>query len=80
MALEQELETYRRELPGLLTREGQHVLIHGDAVAGVFPSRDDALLAGYERYDHAPFLVKQIRANEPPVLVRRDIFRKCHVS
>jgi hypothetical protein len=46
-------------------------------VIGVFPTRDDALLVGYERFDHQPFLVKQIQARGEPVLLRRDIFRKC---
>src|SRR5438270_11499102 len=74
MALERELETYRRVLPDLLADEGRHVLIRDGEVIGVFPTRDEALAVGYERFDHQPFLVKQIQAHEEPVLVRRDIF------
>jgi hypothetical protein len=77
MTLEQELATYRHELPKLLAEEGKHVLIHGTDVLGVYPTRDDALLAGYERFDHQPFLVKRIQAKEEPVVTRQDIFRPC---
>ena len=35
MALELELETYKRKLPELLDAEGKFVLIRGDEVAGV---------------------------------------------
>ncbi len=75
MALEQEIETYRRELPSLLADEGKHVLIRGTEILGIFFTRDDALLAGYERYDHQPFLVKRIEAHERPVVLRHEIQR-----
>ncbi|HJT78155.1 MAG TPA: hypothetical protein VJ739_13205 [Gemmataceae bacterium] len=64
-ALERELRTYRRELPGLLGHaEGKYVVIHGDRVNGVWETYEDALQAGYERYQLNPFLVKQICARE----------------
>ena len=48
MALEKELETYRRKLQELLADEGKFVLIQGDEVAGVaaaiLPSRRAAKL------------------------------------
>jgi hypothetical protein len=70
MALEREMETYRRELPGLLARgEGKMVLIFGDQVEGVFETRDDALRAGYDRFGLVPLLVKEVRANEEPVVM-----------
>jgi hypothetical protein len=65
MALERELETYRRELPGLLDRQGKWVVIHGDKVLGVWGTYADALQAGYQNCGLRPFLVKQIFATEP---------------
>jgi len=80
MALEREIETYRRELPRLLADEGKHVLIHASQVLGVSPTRDEALLAGYERFDHGPFLVKRIQAHEQPFLLRHEILAQCPTS
>jgi hypothetical protein len=70
MALEQELESYRKELPGLLTeKRGQFVLIKGDRLLGVFPSKTDALAAGYSQLGHVAFLVKQVQEHEPVLAV-----------
>ncbi|HMC63568.1 MAG TPA: hypothetical protein VKI65_01395 [Gemmataceae bacterium] len=70
MALEQEIETYCRELPRLLADEGKFVLIHGTEILGIFPDEEGALVTGYERvgFDSA-FLVKQIREKEPVYVV-----------
>src|SRR4051812_25973271 len=53
VALEKELETFRRELSALLAdpaNRGQFALVHGDVIAGIYPSFDAALSAGYERF------------------------------
>ncbi len=71
MTLELELDTYRANLPGLLDRAGQFVLIHGRDVVGVYGSRDEALEAGYERWPAEAFLVKRIEAAEKFVVVNR---------
>lgn len=77
MTLDAEWETYQRELPNLLDREGKHVLIHGDSIAGVFDSFDEALREGYERVGlYEPFFVKQIRADEKPQFFSRNV-RPC---
>lgn len=79
MALEREIELFRRELPALLAdpvNAGRFVLIGGDppAVVGVYPTTDDALTAGYERVGlFTAFLVKQIVANEPPRYFSRNL-------
>jgi len=80
MALDQEIETYRRKLPKLLVDEGKHVLIHASEILGVFPTREEALLAGYERFDHGPFLVKRILAHEQPVYLRHEMVAPCPSS
>ncbi len=76
MALEQELETFKRELPGLLqnpeNRE-KYALVFGDKVEGVFPTREEALAAGYEKVDIKPFLVKLITEQEKPKYFSRNV-------
>jgi hypothetical protein len=68
--LERELATYRRELPGLLRDAGRFVLIRGDDVVGVFGTHEEALDAGYERYDvGSRFLVKRIDSREKPMVI-----------
>lgn len=76
MALEAELDTFRRELPGLLAspeNRGKYALVHGDAVAGLFPTFDDALSAGYDRFGLVPFMVKELTDIEHPGYVSRNI-------
>ncbi len=78
--LARESETFRRELPGLLANPetaGRYVLIHGDAVAGVYDSFDEALDAGYDRFELKPFFVKQILLNERPQYLSRNLI-PCH--
>lgn len=62
MALEKELQTYNTKRSQLLADEGKFVLIHGDEVAGVWDTYEDALKLGYEKYGLNPFLVKRIEA------------------
>jgi hypothetical protein len=63
-ALEKELRTYHRELPRLLAdAEGKFAVIHGDEVSGTWETYEDALQAGYDRYQLTPFLVKKVSAD-----------------
>lgn len=75
MALEKELETYKRELPRLIQEGGQgkFALVHGDSVDSVWDTWKDALQAGYDRFGLEPFLVKEIQETERPVFFTRDI-------
>lgn len=78
MALEQELQTFQRELPALLAdpaKRGKYALVHGDAVAGIYPSVDAALDAGYDHFGLDPFLVKEITEHEEPRYFSRNITR-----
>jgi hypothetical protein len=79
MALEQELETYRANLPRLLENEGKFVLIHGDAVIDVYGTYEDALKEGYHRFRLEPFLVKQIQSVEAVHFISRHL-TPCHTS
>lgn len=69
MALENELDTFRRELPALLrdpANRGAFALVHGPVVVGCFPTFEAALAAGYERFGLSPFLVKEVTDREEP--------------
>jgi hypothetical protein len=74
MALEQEVDTYRREF-GRLLQDGharRWALLKGDHLISVWDTRGDALQYGYERFGSEPFAVKLI---DP-----RDAERLAHVS
>jgi len=73
MALEKELATYRRKLEELVAHEGKFVLIHGDDVAGTWDTYEDAIQAGYEKFNLEPFLVKRIEWVETVHNFTRDI-------
>jgi hypothetical protein len=73
MALEKEVATYKRKLEELLPNEGKFVLIHGDDVAGVWDTYEDALQAGYQKFALDPFLVKRIEWAERIQNFTRDL-------
>jgi len=74
MALEKELETYKKHLPELKAEhEGKFVLIHADDVVDTFSTYEDAIKSGYQKFNTQPFLVKQIHAIEPVFFVSRNI-------
>ena len=71
MALEKELETYRRKLPELLADAGKFALIQGDELVGVFGTYEDALREGYQKFKLEQFLVQQIQAVQQVHLITR---------
>jgi hypothetical protein len=78
MALEQEMQTFRRELPHLLRTQSNHdkfVLIHGDLVDSVWDTVEEGLDAGYERFGLDIFLVQKITEHEEPVYFSRNLSR-----
>jgi hypothetical protein len=78
-ALETEMGTFRRELPGLLAdpaNRGRFVLIQGGLVAGLFPTFDAGLEAGYDRFGLEPFMVKEVTDREKPLYFSRPL--RCH--
>jgi hypothetical protein len=73
-SLEQELAAYERQKSGLLAEAGKFVLIHGDDVAGVWDTYQDALRAGYLKYGvDSPFLVKRIDPLDLPQFFGRSL-------
>ncbi len=75
MALEKELEAFRKALPELLSRGegGKYALIHDDQLTGVYDTREQALQEGYNRFELKPFLVKEVEAVEKPRYYSRSI-------
>jgi hypothetical protein len=76
VALERELETFRRELPRLLAdpaNVGKFALVHGEAVAGLYPSFDAALASGYDKFGLDPFLVSEVTEHEEPRYFSRNL-------
>jgi hypothetical protein len=65
-SLDREQAVYDANLPlWLQEHESEHVLIKGDEVVGFFPTRDEALAAGYARFGVVPLLVKEVMDSEP---------------
>jgi len=77
MALEKEIETYRKKLPELKAQEGKFVLIHGEDVVDTFSSYEDAIKEGYSKFKLEPFLVKQISSLEQVQFVTRFLDPTC---
>ena len=65
--LRREWDSFRRDLPRLLAEghEGEFALLRGEELIGLYPSQDDALRAGYDKFLLEPFLVHAIRTEEP---------------
>ena len=78
VALELEMQTYKRELPKLSGSEGKFALVIGDKFADVYDTYEDALKEGYKQFALSPFLVKQIRLKEQVQFISREINAHCH--
>lgn len=73
--LEQELATYKTNLPEMISSEGKFVVISKDQILGIYETYADALKTGYEKVGlDSPFLVKQISQQEQVFFMSRDIF------
>lgn len=73
MSLEKELETYKQRFSEMKEHEGKFVLIHGDEVVDFFAAYEDAIKAGYQRFNMDPFLVRQVNAVEQILHVTRAV-------
>jgi hypothetical protein len=63
----QHFESIRDEL--VRTRKGQFALIHGSQLDGVFTTFPEAYAAGVRAHGTEPFMVRQILAEDAPVLL-----------
>jgi hypothetical protein len=80
MALERELETFRRELPRLLAdpaNRGRFALVHDDKVDSVWPTLEEGLEAGYNRFGVESFMVKEVTEHEESQYFSRNLFKRC---
>lgn len=75
--LDTELRTYTENLHGLLDKQGKFVLIKGTQVVDTYDSYEDALKAGYAKFQLEPFLVKKISAAEQVSFFTRDMGTAC---
>jgi hypothetical protein len=73
MALENELAVYQAKLPELKEHEGKFVLIHDKDIVDFFSTYEDAIKAGYQRFQLNPFLVKRVLTTEPVLFITRSI-------
>ncbi len=61
LILDTELKTYEQNRDQLLgTAEGKFVVIHNSQVIGLYDSKMDAIVVGYQQFGNVPFLVKQV--------------------
>jgi len=58
--LEKEYLLFKSSLPAWADRIGEHVLIKGDEVVGFFPTREEAVKAGFDRFGLVSFFVSQV--------------------
>jgi hypothetical protein len=73
MALEKELATYHAKIADLKEHQGKFVLIRGDEIVDFFASYEDAIKAGYQKFQLEPFLVRRVSAVEAVQHVTRNI-------
>lgn len=78
-ALDKEIETYNKLLPKLMAQQGKYVLIKGEEVVSTFDSYQDALAAGYAKFNLEPFLVKQIADAQIVAYFTRDTGSQCGI-
>ncbi len=73
--LQIERETFANHLAGFLRegKQGKFVLIDGGDVHGVWTSIDEALGAGYRKFELEPFLIKLVTEHEEPVYFSRNV-------
>jgi len=68
LALAVERRTFAEHKAALLAAgENRYALIHGEEIAGVYESQQDAIDEGYRRFGNVPFLVKRIVQVEVPM-------------
>jgi hypothetical protein len=71
-----ENEVFDRELPSLLAdpaNHGKYALIYGDAIDSVWPTLDEALQQGYDRFELQSFLIRHIVEHEEPLYFSRSV-------
>src|SRR5262249_21248051 len=67
---------YRREVARLLAEghEGRFVLIKGEAIIGIWDTREEVKAAAVRKYLMQPCLIQQVRTREPLVRLPARLF------
>lgn len=66
MALDEESEFFETQREALLlNHEGQFALVSGRRIVGTFTTESEAYEAGLDELGNRPFLIRQIRREEP---------------
>jgi hypothetical protein len=74
--IDRDLDAFRAALPELIRtagNRGKYALIHAALIDSVWPTFDDALAAGYTRFDTDAFLVQEITDNEKSKYFSRNV-------
>jgi hypothetical protein len=72
--LRRELAAFVAKLPELLkTHPGQFAAVVESEILGVWPTREEAVDAAVERAGEGPFMVRQVRSQEPTGRFSRDL-------
>ncbi len=67
-ALQAEIEFFESQKEALLsTHEGQFALVADRRLVGVYTTQEEAYQAGLRLLGNRPFLIRQIRSQEPPL-------------
>ena len=66
MALDLEIQTFKEQQSTLAEHPGEFVLIQGMNVIGFYPSFEDALSVGVQKFEQDEFLVRRIDSPDTP--------------
>ena len=72
-ALDREIATYQAHLAALLDHANEYVLIKDNSILGFYPSKYEALKAGYLRFLDEAFLVRRVQPAEKPRQLSRSL-------
>ena len=76
MATANDREAFERALPDLLANSDnidKYALLHGGRIDSIWPTLDEAIHQGYERFDVRSFLVRRIVENEEPIYCSHSV-------
>jgi hypothetical protein len=72
-ALDREIATYQAHLGALLDHANEYVLIKDSSILGFYPTKHEALKAGYLRFLDEAFLVRQIKPTDGTKQLSRSL-------
>lgn len=68
--LDKELKLFEKKRGELIKRaKGKYALVYEDEIVGTYNRLEDSFAAGYDKFGNVPFLVKEIREEDPVYFV-----------